>query len=85
MPPLVTQLALALTASILVAAALSFLGLGERPPNPSLGGLINGARPHIRDAWWYLVFPSAVFGALLLSLTLLADVASDALAGGNRR
>lgn len=85
LPPLITQLALALTASVLIAAALSFLGLGERAPAPSLGGLINGARPHLREAWWYLAFPSAVLGLLLLSLTLLADVASDALAGNNRR
>lgn len=85
LPPLITQLALALTASVLIAAALSYLGLGERPPAPSLGGLINAARPYLREAWWYLAFPSAVLGLLLLSLTLLADVASDALAGNNRR
>lgn len=83
--PLITQLALSLTASILIAAALSFLGLGERPPAPSLGGLVNAARPHLRDAWWYLAFPSAVLGLLLLSFTLLADAASDAIAQRSRR
>lgn len=79
--PLVTQVAIALPISILIAAGLSFLGLGERPPAPSLGGLINAARPYLRDAWWYTAFPAAVLGLLLLALTLLADAISDAVAG----
>lgn len=78
--PLVTQFAITFTASILIAAALSFLGLGERPPAPSLGGLLNASRPHIRDAWWYVTFPGAVLATLLLSLNLLSDAVADHLA-----
>lgn len=78
--PLVTQFALTFTASILIAAALSFLGLGERPPTPSLGGLLNASRPHIRDAWWYVTFPGSVLALLLLSLNLLSDAVADHLA-----
>lgn len=77
--PLVTQLALTLTASILIASALSFLGLGERPPTPSLGGLLNSSRNYIREAWWYVTFPGAVLALLLLSLNLLSDAVADHL------
>ncbi|MCC7366487.1 MAG: ABC transporter permease [Dehalococcoidia bacterium] len=84
LPPLLTQLALALSASILIAAALSFLGLGERPPEPSLGGLINASRQHMREAWWYMAFPSAVLGMLMLALTLLADAFGDPPSAGYR-
>lgn len=77
--PLVTQLALTLTASILIAAALSFLGLGERPPTPSLGGLLNSSRQYVRDAWWYVTFPGATLALLLLSLNLLSDAVADHL------
>lgn len=82
LPPLVTHLALAMTGAIMVAAALSFLGLGERAPEPSLGSLISASRTHLRDAWWYAAFPGGVLTALLLSFTLLADATNDALGAG---
>lgn len=84
MPPLLTQLSIALAAAILIAAALSFLGMGERPPAPSLGGMINAARPHLGDAWWYVAFPSGVLSLFLLSLTMLSDAINDHLGAGRR-
>lgn len=78
LPPLLTQVALAMSSAILLAAALSFLGLGERPPDPSLGGLVNDAKPYLREAWWLAVFPGAVLAFLLLCLNFLADAINEA-------
>lgn len=80
-PALMTQLALALTAAIRIEAGLSFLGLGTRPPSPSLGGMISSAQPYLRDAPSYLLFPALVLGLLLYALTLLADSIGDRLNG----
>lgn len=85
LPALITQLALSLNAGILIAAALSFLGLGEAPPNPSLGGLLNESRPHLRDAWWYVTFPAVTLAALLIFFNLAADVLNDRLLSHTRR
>jgi peptide/nickel transport system permease protein len=77
--PLLTQLALFMAAAVILSASLSFLGLGESPPEPSLGGLINSSKSNLQDAWWYPTFPGAVLAALLLSLNLLADAVNEAI------
>lgn len=79
LPPLLTQVALATGGAVLLVASLSFLGLGERPPAPSLGGLINASKTQLQDAWWYPLFPGAVLALLLLSLNLLADAVNEAI------
>ena len=75
--PLLTQVALFMASAVIVSASLSFLGLGERPPDPSLGGLINTAKSNLQTAWWYPTFPGLAL--LLLSLNLLADAVNDAI------
>jgi peptide/nickel transport system permease protein len=82
--PLLTQLALFMAAAVILSASLSFLGLGESPPDPSLGGLINSSKSNLQDAWWYATFPGAVLAALLLSLNLLADAVNDAISPRSR-
>jgi len=77
--PLLTQVALFMASAVIVSASLSFLGLGERPPDPSLGGLINTAKSNLQKAWWYAAFPGAALALLLLSLNLLADAVNDAI------
>jgi peptide/nickel transport system permease protein len=84
-PPLLTQVALFMAAAVILAAALSFLGLGERAPEPSLGGLINSSKSYLQDAWWYAVFPGAVLALLLVSLNLLADAINEAASPFSRR
>lgn len=56
-PALLTQFALALTAAIRIEAGLSFLGLGSRPPAPSLGGMISSAQPFLRETPCTSSFP----------------------------
>ncbi|MHB8576472.1 MAG: ABC transporter permease [Dehalococcoidia bacterium] len=85
LPPLLTQVSLAMAAAVLLEAALSFLGLGQRPPDPSLGGLINSSKTYLRSAWWYTLFPGATLALLLLSLNLLADAVNEATSPFTRR
>lgn len=77
--PLLTQVALFMASAVIISASLSFLGLGERPPDPSLGGLINSAKSNLQKAWWYPTFPGLALALLLLSLNLLADAINDAI------
>lgn len=83
-PALLTQVALFMAAAVILTASLSFLGLGERAPNPSLGGLINTSKSNMQIAWWYPVFPGLALAAILLSLNLLADAINDAISPHSR-
>lgn len=84
-PPLLTQIALAMNSAIILSAALSFLGLGEKPPEPSLGSLLNDAKRFLREAWWMAVFPGATLAFLLLCLNFLADAINEATSPYARR
>lgn len=75
----VVQLPIAIVNSILIIAALGFLGLGEQPPHPSLGGMLNDGRRFMRLAWWYLVFPAAIVALLMVALNFLSDILGEML------
>jgi len=79
LPPLLTQVSLAMNGAVLLSASLSFLGLGDRPPTPSLGGLLNSSKSNLRDAWWYAAFPGATLAFLLLCLNFMADAVNEAV------
>jgi peptide/nickel transport system permease protein len=85
LPPLLTQVSLAMANAVLLEAALSFLGLDQKPPTSSLGGLINASKTHLRTAWWYAVCPGAVLAFLLLCLNFLADAVNEATSPYARR
>ena len=53
------QTSLSLAFAILSEAALSFLGLGIQPPQPSLGRMIFDSQGFVTLAWWMAVFPGA--------------------------
>lgn len=76
--PLITQTALAMAGAVLIAAALTYLGLGQPPPAPSLGSLLNSGRTYLQQAWWYVGFPSVVLAFLVLCLNFLADAINEA-------
>jgi len=76
--PLLTQMALAMAAAVIIAASLNYLGLGQRPPEPSLGGLLNASRAYLQTSWWYALFPGAILAFLLLCLNFLADAINEA-------
>ncbi|HEU5170216.1 MAG TPA: ABC transporter permease [Gemmatimonadales bacterium] len=65
--------------AIISEAALSFLGIGTQPPNPSWGLMLNDARRFIMDAFWYPLVPGAAILLAVLSINLLGDGLRDVL------
>jgi len=78
-PPLLVQATLATATAIIAEASLSFLGLGQQPPNPSWGSMLNTAKNFMSQAPWMAVWPGAAIFALVLSLNLFGDGLRDAL------
>jgi peptide/nickel transport system permease protein len=70
-------LSLQLPRFILAEAALSFLGIGIPPDEPSLGGVITQGRDYIWSAWWIVTFPGLTIVLLVSSLGLLGDWIRD--------
>ena len=79
MAPLVVQATLAIAAAVIAEASLSFLGLGQQPPAPSWGSMLNTAKNYIDNAPWMAVWPGAAIFALVLAFNLLGDGLRDAL------
>jgi len=77
-PVLVTS-AFAVGAAIGLEAALSFLGLGVRPPVPTWGGLLADAREHVDRAWWLALFPGLALFAAVLGCNLVGEGLRDLL------
>ncbi len=78
-PPLLVQATLAIAAAIIAEASLSFLGLGQQPPEPSWGSMLNVAKNYIANAPWMAVWPGLSIFLVVLSFNLLGDGLRDAL------
>jgi peptide/nickel transport system permease protein len=79
LPPLIVQATLATAAAIIAEASLSFLGLGQQPPAPSWGSMLNTAKNYVENAPWMAVWPGVSIFLLVLSFNLLGDGLRDAL------
>lgn len=79
LPPLIVQATLAIAAAIIAEASLSFLGLGQQPPAPSWGSMLNTAKNYVDNAPWMAVWPGLSIFLLVLSFNLLGDGLRDAL------
>lgn len=77
--PIIVQTSLSLAFAILSEAALSFLGLGVQPPEPSWGRMLFDSRAFFQDAWWMSVFPGLAVFVTVLACNLLGDVLRDIL------
>ena len=77
--PLVVQATLAIAAAVIAEASLSFLGLGQQPPAPSWGSMLNTAKNYVDNAPWMAVWPGAAIFLLVLAFNLLGDGLRDAL------
>ncbi len=78
-PPLIVQSTLAIAAAVIAEASLSFLGLGQQPPAPSWGSMLNTAKNYVENAPWMAVWPGVSIFLLVLSFNLLGDGLRDAL------
>jgi dipeptide transport system permease protein len=77
--PLIVQASLGISAAILDAAALGFLGLGAQPPSPEWGTMLADAREFVLRAWWVVTFPGLIILITVLAFNLLGDGLRDAL------
>ena len=77
--PLIVQATLAIAAAVIAEASLSFLGLGQQPPAPSWGSMLNTAKNYVENAPWMAVWPGLSIFLLVLSFNLLGDGLRDAL------
>jgi len=75
--PLLVQASVLMAIAILVEAALSFLGVGVRPPTPSLGLMLSDGRGFMLQAPWVVVFPGLAILIAVLGFNMLADGLRD--------
>jgi len=79
LPALLVQATLSIAAAIIAEAALSFLGLGQQPPAPSWGSMLNSAQRFLVNAPWMAVWPGLAIFLTVLSFNLVGDGLRDAL------
>ncbi|HYW64348.1 MAG TPA: ABC transporter permease [Bradyrhizobium sp.] len=79
MPALLVQATLSIAAAIIAEAALSFLGLGQQPPAPSWGSMLNSAQRFLTTAPWMAIWPGLAIFLVVLSFNLVGDGLRDAL------
>jgi peptide/nickel transport system permease protein len=78
-PPVMVQATLAIAQAIIAEASLSFLGLGQQPPAPSWGSMLNAAQRFLTQAPWLAIFPGAAIFLAVLAFNLVGDGLRDAL------
>jgi peptide/nickel transport system permease protein len=78
-PPVLVQGTLAIAAAIIAEASLSFLGLGQQPPAPSWGSMLNVAQRFLTQAPWMALFPGVAIFLTVLAFNLFGDALRDAL------
>jgi peptide/nickel transport system permease protein len=79
LPALLIQATLAIAMAIIAEASLSFLGLGQQPPAPSWGSMLNSAQRFLTNAPWMAIWPGLAIFLVVLSFNLLGDGLRDAL------
>ncbi len=77
LPPLIVQATFVFAEAVLADAALSFLGLGVRPPTPTWGNMLNDAHIYVATAPWFVVFPGVAIVVTVLCLNLIGDAVRD--------
>jgi peptide/nickel transport system permease protein len=85
LPPLIVQATISFPVAILAEAALSYLGLGTQPPQPSWGLMLKEAQAFLGTAPWFAVFPGGAIALTVLGCNLLGDGLRDLLDPRMRR
>lgn len=78
-PPLLVQATLTIATAIIAEASLSFLGLGQQPPSPSWGSMLNTAKAFLEQAPWMAMWPGLAIFLVVLGFNLFGDGLRDAL------
>jgi peptide/nickel transport system permease protein len=79
LPPLLIQSSITVAAAIIAEASLSFLGLGQQPPAPSWGSMLNAAQRYLSQAPWMALYPGLMIFFVVMALNVLGDGLRDAL------
>jgi peptide/nickel transport system permease protein len=79
LPPLLIQSSITAAAAIVAEASLSFLGLGQQPPAPSWGSMLNAAQRYLSQAPWMALYPGLMIFFVVMALNALGDGLRDAL------
>ena len=79
MAPVIVQATISLAVAVLVESALSFLGLGVPPPDPSWGRMLSASRGFMTDAPWWVLAPGGAIVFTVLSFNFVGDALRDAL------
>lgn len=82
--PLLVQSSLAIASAVIAEASLSFLGLGQQPPAPSWGSMLNTAKDYLDQAPWMAIFPGMSIFFLVLAFNLVGDGLRDIFDPRNR-
>lgn len=77
--PIIVQATLDLGATMLTAAALSFIGLGAQPPTSEWGAMVSSGRNYLLDNWWYATFPGFAILVSSMGFNLLGDGLRDVM------
>jgi ABC-type dipeptide/oligopeptide/nickel transport system permease subunit len=77
--PIIVYSSLLIPTNILFEAALSFLGVGVKPPTASWGQMISDATANFQAVWWYMLFPGVALLLTVLAFNLVGDSLQDAL------
>lgn len=77
--PILVQATLTVAAAIIAEASLSFLGLGQQPPAPSWGSMLNVAKNFLNQAPWMAIWPGTAIFLVVMGFNLLGDGLRDAL------
>jgi peptide/nickel transport system permease protein len=78
-PPLLVQATLSIATAILAEASLSFLGLGQQPPDPSWGSMLNTAKNYLAQQPHMAIWPGIAICLVVLGFNLFGDGLRDAL------
>jgi peptide/nickel transport system permease protein len=76
--PVLVPITFGIAAAILIESALSFLGFGAPPPNPSWGTVLSAGRTTIQQTWWLIVFPGAAIFLTVLAYNLIGEGLQEA-------
>ena len=77
--PVIVLITLGIPGAIIAGAALSFLGLGIRPPTPDWGEMLSNGRSFMTTAWWLSTFPGLAIMIMVMAINLFGDGLRDAL------
>src|SRR5579884_334397 len=79
MAPVIVLATLGIPSAIIAGAALSFLGLGVKPPTADWGAMLSQGRSFISTAWWMSTFPGLAIMIMVMAINLFGDGLRDAL------